>query len=151
MALHTTVECRYNAVTCVTILHSALRWQWQNVSQILDSQKTPHTSPSWARYGVSFVRILKKIDRVITALQCIKLQSFLQPLTGGHSSLGQIVCCLRRPLSPSVTAKAPTVNLHYDTLQTRINFNFKTVQRQNLWDIYRNLLKGCSIIYHCLI
>ena len=144
MALHTTVECGYNVVTCITILHSALRWQWQNVSQISDSQKTR------ARYGVSFVRILKKIY-VITAPHYIKLQSFLKPLTGGHPSLGQIVCCLRGPLSPSVTAKPPTVNLHYDTLQTRINFNFKTVQRQNLWDIYRNLLKGCSIIYHRLM
>ena len=67
-----TVECRYNAVKFVTILHSALQWQWQNVSQTLDSQNTPHTSPSRASYGVSFVSILEKIDRVLMAPYCIK-------------------------------------------------------------------------------
>ena len=65
-----TVECRYNTVTFVKILHSTLRWQWQNISQTLDSQKTPHTSPLRASSGVSFVRILEEIDRVITAPHC---------------------------------------------------------------------------------
>ena len=54
----------------VTILHSAQQWQWENISQTLDSQKTPHTSPSWVSYGVPFVRILEKIDRVIRAPHC---------------------------------------------------------------------------------
>ena len=39
---------------------------------ILESQPTPHISPSWARYGVSGVRILEKIGRVTTAPHCIK-------------------------------------------------------------------------------
>ena len=47
-----------------------LQFQWQKVNQILESQQTPHTSPSWASYGVSFVRIWGKNDRVITALYC---------------------------------------------------------------------------------
>ena len=55
--LVSTVECRYNAVTFVMILHSILRWQWQNVSQ--------------TNTGVSFVRILEKIDCVITAPYCM--------------------------------------------------------------------------------
>ena len=38
--------------------------------QILESQETPHLSPSRLSYGVSIVRILQKIDRVITALHC---------------------------------------------------------------------------------
>ena len=38
--------------------------------QILESQQTPHNSPVRASYGVSFVRILKKIYRVITAQHC---------------------------------------------------------------------------------
>ena len=59
-----TVECHYNVVKFVTISHSALRWQWQSISETLDTQKTPHTSPSRAR-------ILEKIDRVITALHRI--------------------------------------------------------------------------------
>ena len=65
-----TVECRYNAVTFVTILHSALRLRWLNINQTLDSQKTPHISPSRASYGVPFVRIFEKIGRVITAPHC---------------------------------------------------------------------------------
>ena len=40
------------------------------MKQILESQQTPHTSTSRASYGVSLVRILEKIDRVITALHC---------------------------------------------------------------------------------
>ena len=40
-----TVECR-NTIKFVTILRSAQRWQWQNVSQTLDSQRTHHTYAS---------------------------------------------------------------------------------------------------------
>ena len=36
----------------------------------LNAQKTAHSSPSWANYGVSFVRIWVKIDRLITAPHC---------------------------------------------------------------------------------
>ena len=38
------------------------------VDQTYNSQKTPHTSPSRASYGVSIVSILRNIDRVITEL-----------------------------------------------------------------------------------
>ena len=38
--------------------------------QRLYSQRTPHILPSQASYGVSFVRILVKIDRVIEAPHC---------------------------------------------------------------------------------
>ena len=38
---------------------------------MLYSQKAPHTSPWRASYGVSFVDIFDKIDRVITASHCI--------------------------------------------------------------------------------
>ena len=40
------------------------------MNQILESQQTPHTSPSRASYGVSFVKILEKTDHVITAPHC---------------------------------------------------------------------------------
>ena len=66
-----TVGCCYNALKFVTILHSALWWQWQNANQILDSQNTSHTSRSRASYGVFFVKILEKIGRVITSPRCI--------------------------------------------------------------------------------
>ena len=36
----------------------------QNLDYSLNSQKTPHTSPSQASYGDWIVRILKKIDHV---------------------------------------------------------------------------------------
>ena len=54
-----------------TILHSALRWWWENLSQTLGSPDTSHTSLSRTSCGVSFVGVLEKIDRVITASPCI--------------------------------------------------------------------------------
>ena len=50
---------------------TSLRWLTQDINQSLDSRKTLHTSPSQASYGVSIVRMLKKIDCVITAPHCI--------------------------------------------------------------------------------
>ena len=49
----------------------ALMWVWINLQQT----PPPHTTPSWVSYGVSIMKILKKIDRVITALQpmCVPL------------------------------------------------------------------------------
>ena len=40
---------------------------WQNINQMLHPQKTPYTSPKRVSYGVSFVNICEKIDRVLTA------------------------------------------------------------------------------------
>ena len=40
------------------------------MDQTFESQQTPHTSPSRASYGVSIMRILEKVDRVITAPHC---------------------------------------------------------------------------------
>ena len=37
---------------------------------VINSQETSHTSPSWASYGVSTVKIFEKIDGVKTASQC---------------------------------------------------------------------------------
>ena len=49
------------------ITYDTAKTQCQEVNQILESQQTPHTSRSRANYGVSVVRILEKIERVITA------------------------------------------------------------------------------------
>ena len=65
-----TVDCRYNTVYFIMMLHATLQRQQQNINQILNSQKTPHTSPSRASYGVSVVWIWETIDRVITAPRC---------------------------------------------------------------------------------
>ena len=67
-----TVKCRYNAVQFIPILHTVLRKQRQKVNKILESQQTSHISPSRASYGVSFVKIMNKIDCVITAPHCIQ-------------------------------------------------------------------------------
>ena len=41
------------------------------MDQALNSQKTPHTSPLRVSYGMSFVSILMKNDRVIKGFYCI--------------------------------------------------------------------------------
>ena len=66
-----TVECRYNAVLCCKMLRKILQELRQNFNQMLDPQKTPHTSFLWASYGVSFAYICEKTDGVITAPHCI--------------------------------------------------------------------------------
>ena len=40
------------------------------MDQALNPQKTPHTSPLRASYGMSFVSILMKNDRVIKGFYC---------------------------------------------------------------------------------
>ena len=45
------------------------------MDQALNSQKTPHTSPLRASYGMSFVSILMKNDRVIKGFYCISNNS----------------------------------------------------------------------------
>ena len=46
------------------------------MDQALNSQKTPHTSPLRASYGMSFVSILMKNDRVIKGFYCNPLWSY---------------------------------------------------------------------------
>ena len=62
-----TLECHYNKVQFIMILHTALPWQPQNVNQNLNSQQTPHILPSWVSYEVSFMGILEKIDPITNA------------------------------------------------------------------------------------
>ena len=66
-----TVRCCYNVVHYNMILHISLQWLRHNRNQGLHSQKTSHNSASRASYGVSIVRILKKINRIISAQHCI--------------------------------------------------------------------------------
>ena len=49
-----TVWCRYDMVKYVMISHTIPQLQQQNINQYMNSQKTPHTSPSWARYCENF-------------------------------------------------------------------------------------------------
>ena len=75
VALIHTVVFHYNMVQYDMILHTALQWlrqTWtQNLKSLTHTQKTLHSSPLWASYGVSFVMILENIESVITALHCM--------------------------------------------------------------------------------
>ena len=62
--------CRYNAVQYNTLFNTSLQWLNQDTNYSLNPQKTSHTSPWRARYGVYFVIVLKN-DRVITGPHCI--------------------------------------------------------------------------------
>ena len=70
------------------ILDASLQWQMQNINQAMSPQKTPHTSPWRVSYGVSFVRMVEKIDHVIMVPHCIWFS-----LHKYHSSFCQIVWC----------------------------------------------------------
>ena len=61
---------RYSLVQYIMILHTVLQWQRQSINETVDSQKTPHISPSRASYGVSIERVWVKIDYIITPLHC---------------------------------------------------------------------------------
>ena len=65
MEYHITVECRYKAVQYSITLHTSLQRRGQNINQRLNREKIHHISPYPANYGMSFARILDKIDRVI--------------------------------------------------------------------------------------
>ena len=54
------------------------------MDQALNSQKTPHTSPLRASYGMSFVSILMKNDRVIKGFYCIEECSDLEARDDVH-------------------------------------------------------------------
>ena len=57
------------------------------MDQALNSQKTPHTSPLRASYGMSFVSILMKNDRVIKGFYCIyKTEAIFPGLQHGKVS-----------------------------------------------------------------
>ena len=69
-------ECCYIVNYYNMLLHTSLQELRQNINQRLNPQKTPHTLPWRASYGVSFVNILEKIDDVITTLHCISVFHF---------------------------------------------------------------------------
>ena len=63
-------RCRYNAVQYNMILDTSFWWMAYNINQNLNHQNTSHSSPDRARYRVSFMKILEKINRVIVAPHC---------------------------------------------------------------------------------
>ena len=67
-----TGRCCYNMVKYNMILDTTLQWLRLKLKQSFNLQKTPHISPWRVSYGLSFVRILEKIDCIIMAPHCIK-------------------------------------------------------------------------------
>ena len=72
------VECLYNAVQYSMILQVLLQWRVGNINQNSNTQKALYQ----VSYGVSFVRILEKINRIITALHCIVFFTVHKPKKG---------------------------------------------------------------------
>ena len=95
-----TVECCFNAAQHNMIFHTVLHWLKQHMNKNLLLQRTSHSSPWRASYGVSFMRIWEKTDHVIKAPHCI-FQLFLD-LKGE---------------SIAVTLSRPSVLLHTSNMQ----------------------------------
>ena len=66
------------------------------MDQALNSQKTPHTSPLRASYGMSFVSILMKNDRVIKGFYCIYILNVL-------SYFKYTLTAMPRPFVPDIS------------------------------------------------
>ena len=62
------------------------------MDQALNSQKTPHTSPLRASYGMSFVSILMKNDRVIKGFYCISSVFPLEITQSSGATLWYLQC-----------------------------------------------------------
>ena len=67
------------------------------MDQALNSQKTPHTAPLRASYGMSFVSILMKNDRVIKGFYCIAAVSQLV-IHLAHCTLSLFILCYMKSL-----------------------------------------------------
>ena len=63
-----TVECRYNATHYDMILHTSLQFPRHHINQCVNPHKTSHRSLQRVSHGVSFLMIVREIDRVMTAL-----------------------------------------------------------------------------------
>ena len=86
------------------------------MDQALNSQKTPHTSPLRASYGMSFVSILMKNDRVIKGFYCIAKNHhsvYIVTVTGiCVGSQGIFFCQPRGNPAPSCYIGATWVNVY---------------------------------------
>ena len=98
---------RYRAVQHNMLLHMVRKWLKHSMLQRIYSQTTPHISPSRASYGVSFMRIRVKIDRVITAPHCI-LESAEYPMKYAHRFVVRWCVCMCVSLCVCVYSRVPS-------------------------------------------
>ena len=111
------------------------------MDQALNSQKTPHTSPLRASYGMSFVSILMKNDRVIKGFYCIRQTSNISRTKSQNLNVSHLVLqlFLLNQLKPGVkneyvfgaapTGDAPTTS-DWSTMLLPIKLQF-------IWEIWR--------------
>ena len=129
------------------------------MDQALNSQKTPHTSPLRASYGMSFVSILMKNDRVIKGFYCMCNHG----AAGGNSEHGYFSFnCTKATLIPHKTVYVityPWQNLsssrlmkgvwwswqHHDSYLIPLH-SFATYQSQIWWSMTN--IKWNNIIFH---
>ena len=107
---YVTVRRRYNAVQCNSILHTSLqRLRQRNINEGSNTQngRTPNTSPKRASYGMSFVMLWKKIDRVITAPYCISQGIYVGKKHDGIDDIQSNTCCpcILKPVICCLSAK----------------------------------------------
>ena len=100
---------------------------------MLDPQKTLHTSPWRASYGVSFVNICGKTDRVITAPHCITYRTSITKAEYRQEF------DLSRPLYPTFTASVGCI-----FLSTWVSYNASFMTSfKNLAVRYQRLVCVC--------
>ena len=138
------------------ILHTALQFQLQNIHQTLNSQKTPHSSPSRASYGVSFVRIWEKIDRFITTPHRIGvsvIHVIYLPVTlccDVHHVNHGVLSAHRLSNTAQVTHRASFADRHIPpiamikiTNRSALNSQAKFHVPGNLWNVCYIILETC--------
>ena len=120
------------------IVHTSLQELRQNINQRLNPQKTPHTSHWRACYGVSFVNILEKIGRVITAQHYVfLLVKTVFDMYKCHILEGREV--RHRSRSIEVVSKGLERWCVCDLKSTFPEFFFREPFPQTLWKKYRPL------------
>ena len=102
------------------------------MDQALNSQKTPHTSPLRASYGMSFVSILMKNDRVIKGFYCSSLRlnhvNKRGPKEQSHTGEKKSITSQPWPLAQAMTCHW-TMLMHFRTT----NFNIFAIIRTSKW------------------
>ena len=139
-----TVWC-HNAVQYHMILHVAQQWLKQSICQTNAHKKTPHsTSLFQASYGVSYVRILEKIDCVIMAPHCMFAFSIISQawdVAGCWNSFSQMtrthLFCMINSMAVDELARSQGISSHGMDLPVVVrkycSFSIKRVNWSVIW------------------
>ena len=114
---------RYNTVQYSTILYAELQWIRLYTVHHLNSQITPHTSPSWATYGVYTV--------CLTCYNGTRLCCSVTWTVCGYNSIRYIFAAL---LSPTV--RVVIISQHAHSMRLRKTAVCSYILRVNLEKIH---------------